>query len=68
MSEKKEDFRFEDSLQQVEQIVERIEKGELDIDDLTSQVDKAAEILKKCREFLRKTEDDLENSLGELDQ
>ncbi len=67
MSEKK-DFRFEDSLKQVEQIVERIEKGELDIDDLTSQVDKAAEILKNCREFLRKTEDDLENSLGELDQ
>ena len=68
MSEKNEDFRFEESLKRVEEIVERIEGGEMDIDDLTKQVEIAAGLLKNCRIYLRKTEDDLENSLGELDQ
>ena len=68
MSEKKEGFRFEESLRRIEEIVARIEQGEMDIDDLTNQVDIAAGLLKDCRKYLRKAEDGLEQSLGELDQ
>jgi len=68
MSEKKDDFRFEEALKNVEAIVVKIEEGEMDIDDLTAQVERAAKILQQCRKYLRKTEEDLENSLEELDQ
>ncbi len=68
MSEPKDEFRFEEALKKVEDIVVKIEEGEMGIDDLTSQVEVAAGLLKQCRKHLRKTEENLENSLEELDQ
>ncbi|MEJ2005616.1 MAG: exodeoxyribonuclease VII small subunit [Cyclobacteriaceae bacterium] len=68
MTEPTEEFSFEEALKKIESIVSKIEEGDINIDDLTREVGTAAALLQQCRKYLRKTEDDLEQSLEELDQ
>lgn len=48
-------------------ILSKIESGELDVDDLTSQVKKATELLKLCKSKLYDTESEIEKILNELE-
>lgn len=63
----KEDFKFEQSIQRIETIIEEVESGELSMDELNRTVAEAATLLKNCRKFLRSTEEDLNKTLSDLD-
>ena len=65
---KQEDFKFETSIERIESIIADVESGELSIDELNKSVSEAASLLKKCRAFLRSTEEDLNNTLSGLDE
>ncbi len=62
-----EDFKFEASIEKIEKIINEVESGELSIDELNKHVAEAARLLKKCRAFLRGTEEELDKTLSDLD-
>lgn len=53
--------RFQDAIAQVEAITERIERGEIGLEDSIDQFEKGMELLKNCREILARTEQRVED-------
>ena len=47
---------YEDAVAQVEAIVEKIESGELGLEASVAEYERAAALLKRCREVLKKAE------------
>jgi exodeoxyribonuclease VII small subunit len=58
---------YNDSIIELEAIIESIEGGELSVDELTKMVKKAADLVKKCKDQLRTTEEELNKTLKDLD-
>ncbi len=58
---------YTEAYSQLSDILEKIESSELDIDDLTTNVKKAAELIKICKSKLFETEAEVEKILEELD-
>lgn len=52
-------MKYENAMQQLEEIVERLENNELDIDDLTVQLKRAQTLIKMCRDKLLKTDEEI---------
>ena len=48
---------YREAQQQLEQIVAAVENEELDVDELSEQVQKAMELIAFCRTTLKKTEE-----------
>ena len=48
--------RYGEAAAELETILQEIETGEVDIDDLTRKVERAAELIRLCRDKLRATE------------
>ena len=61
----KEEMKYEDAVRQLEDIVNSMENGELDIDTLGEQLKKAKCLLKLCRDKLTKTEEEIRLILQE---
>ena len=57
--------KYEEAMRQLEEIVEKIENNELDIDQLTSQLKKAKELITLCKDKLVKTDEELKKILEE---
>lgn len=53
---KKKEISYKEALQKIEAIVDKIENGEPDVDELATMVKTAMELLKICNEKLRSTE------------
>ena len=45
----KKNFKYEEAVEQLEQIVRKMENDELDIDSLTDELRKAQELIKLCK-------------------
>ena len=58
-------MKFSEALAELEQILKEMESGELGIDDLTSKVKRANQLIDICNKRLRATEEDLGEILGE---
>ena len=58
-------MKYEEAMRQLEEIVEKIENNELDIDQLTSQLKKAKELITLCKDKLVKTDEELKKILEE---
>ena len=54
---KKEEKTFEEELIELEEIVKKLETGEVPLDDAITEFTKAMEISKKCDEKLKKAEE-----------
>ena len=63
----KQKFNYSKSLKEIEDIVEQIESGDLDVDKLADKVRKATKLIKQCRDKLRTTEEDLDIILKDQD-
>ena len=59
----KKETSYQDSLNELESIISKIETGEVEIDELSSLVKRAAELIKTCKTKLRNTEADLNQFL-----
>jgi exodeoxyribonuclease VII small subunit len=62
----KKEFSFNEASGEIEAILERIEGGEPDIDKLSAEVRRASELLVKCREKLRSTEEEINKIFREI--
>jgi len=63
----KNNFNYKKALQEIEGIVDKIENEEVDVDELTDLVKKAADLIKKCKTKLRDTSSELEDIIEKLE-
>lgn len=62
-----EKMNYSGAMKQLEDIVQRMESGELDIDSLTKELKRAQSLIKLCKDKLYKTEQEI-NTLMENDK
>ena len=65
MSEKKPTFN--EAVAELEEILELIESGEPDVDELTGKVKRASMLLKLCQGKLRDTEKEIDKIIEEME-
>ena len=59
----KEEFKYEEAVRQLENIVEKLENDELDIDSMSENLKKAQKLIKLCKDKLIKTDDEINKIL-----
>jgi exodeoxyribonuclease VII small subunit len=52
-----ENITYEQALTELQRIVEALENGNISIDELAAQTERATELIRFCQEKLRQTED-----------
>ncbi|MFW6309476.1 MAG: exodeoxyribonuclease VII small subunit [Prolixibacteraceae bacterium] len=58
---------YTEAISEIEEILERIENEELDVDELAEKVKRVSVLLKICKEKLTKTNDQVEEILKEME-
>ena len=53
------ELKYEVALKQLEETVERMERGEMNLDDMGKEIKKAQELIKVCKDKLTKTEEEI---------
>ena len=61
----KEENKYEEALQELQTIVHRMENDELDIDQLSTELKRAQELIKLCKDKLTKTDEKIKKILSE---
>ena len=61
---REEKMKYEVAMKQLEEIVRKMESGELDVDSLASELKTAQGLIKLCKDKLTKTEEDINKILG----
>lgn len=62
----KKETGFNEALKGIEEILKKIEEGEANIDRLSEDVKKAAELIKICRKRLRETGEEIDGIIQDL--
>ncbi|MGB3080444.1 MAG: exodeoxyribonuclease VII small subunit [Saprospiraceae bacterium] len=62
---KKNQNDYDKAMHQLEKLVERIQNGEMGLEEMRNEVKAAMELIKMCRTKLRNIETDLEETLEE---
>jgi len=57
------EIKYEEAVQQLEAIVEQMENGELDIDQLSEKLKTAQKLIKLCKDKLTKTDEEIKKIL-----
>ena len=60
-------FNYKKTLEEIETIVEKIETEEVDVDELSELVKKAASLIKQCKDKLRDTGGELEKIMEDME-
>lgn len=60
-------MNYEEAVQQLESILQRMENDELDIDELTTELKKAQQLIKMCKAKLTKVDEDIKKILSQDD-
>jgi exodeoxyribonuclease VII small subunit len=61
----KETPKYEEAVYELEQIVNRMENDELDIDTMSEQLKRAQILIKLCKEKLTKTDEEIKKILAD---
>ena len=61
----KEKISYSEAIEEIEAILQKIEEGSLDVDDLDKKVRRVTDLLKLCRDRLHKTETQINKILDE---
>ena len=56
----KKQFIYKDAIIEIEEIINKLENEEIDLDKLSENVKRASELIQKCKENLKQSEDDIE--------
>ena len=65
ISMEKEEMKYEQAVRELEEIVDRMENDELDIDQLSEQLKRAKTLVKLCKDKLTKTDEEIRKLLNE---
>ena len=63
----KKEKSYNEAVAELKSILARIEKEEMDVDDLSAEVKKASELITLCRGKLFKADEELKNVLKDLE-
>lgn len=63
MAKKSGEFSYEAAMQELQTLVGQLQNEQIGVDDLAEKVRRASELIKLCREKLRQTEMDVNESL-----
>jgi len=66
MTKKK--ISYNEAITEIEEILQKIENEELDVDDLSDKVKRVSALIKICKEKLYKTEEEVEKILKEIEE
>ena len=61
----KEEMKYEQAVSELEEIVDKMERDELDIDQLSEQLKRAKVLVKLCKDKLTKTDEEIKKLLSE---
>ena len=61
----KKEIKYEEAVAQLEEIVDKMENDELDIDQLSEQLKRAKVLVKLCKDKLTKTDEEIKKLLSE---
>ena len=61
----KEGMKYEKAVSELEEIVDKMERDELDIDQLSEQLKRAKVLVKLCKDKLTKTDEEIKKLLSE---
>lgn len=61
----KKEIKYEEAVALLEEIVDKMENDELDIDQLSDQLKRAKELVKLCKGKLTKTDEEIKKLLSE---
>ncbi len=61
----KEEVKFEDKLNELEKMVNELEKGDIDLDDAINKYTNAMKLAKECSEKLKSAEENVNKILTE---
>ena len=64
----KKTITYTEAMAEVEEILEKIENEELDVDDLAEKVKRVSVLLKICKDKLLKTNEQVEQILKEMEE
>ena len=59
---------YKEAITEIEEILEKIESEELDVDELAEQVSRVSALIAICKDKLHKTEAEVEKILKEMDK
>jgi exodeoxyribonuclease VII small subunit len=59
-------FSFNESVSEIEKILQNIETGKLDVDKLSEEVKRASELIRQCQKKLRSTEEEINSIFKDL--
>lgn len=59
----KQEIKYEEAVRQLETIVDKLENNELGIDQLSTELKKAKQLIKLCKEKLTKTDNEIKKLL-----
>jgi exodeoxyribonuclease VII small subunit len=62
------DPTYNEAIGEIEEILQQIESGELDVDVLTDKVKRVAFLLEMCKKKLRTTETEIQKVIDGLDE
>ena len=60
-------FNYNESLKEIQDIINDIEQNDIDVDELSTKIKRASFLIKKCKTQLKNTEKDV-NSILEQDE
>ncbi len=63
----KKELSYKEAIAEIEEILEQIETGELDVDELSEKVKRVSVLVSLCREKLHSTEEEIEKILNEME-
>jgi len=63
----KKQIKYGEAIEEIEKILSQIEQEELDVDDLTSKVQRVSELLTICKNKLRTTEQEVEKIMKDIE-
>ena len=58
-------MKYEKAVSELEEIVDKMERDELDIDQLSEQLKRAKVLVKLCKDTLTKTDEEIKKLLSE---
>ena len=59
---------YQEAVNEIDEILAKIENEELDVDELSAQVKRVSSLIKFCKDKLHKTEEEVENILKEMEE
>ncbi len=63
----KKEKTYNEAVQELQKILDKIESGDLDVDVLTEEIKKASQLLKYCKDKLYKADAEIKKVLDNLD-